>query len=216
LAVEGRVNRGAGIAVILAIASLLCGLTGCGTAPPRAAAKDTHEAASDWHALLPAPLGSLLTDIKVPLREVLLFREDARGLAEAEEQECYAKSGSPFEFAGRSADDYVLCFFAEHLYRVDAALHLAKASALADFAALCDGWHKALTADERDESRCSGRDGNVEFAARLAVPVDDNDAALTLTVSDVAARELFETRVMERLKNAVAAPDAADSPGATP
>jgi hypothetical protein len=207
------VNSGARIAAILSVANLLCGLAACGTTPKRAATQELREAANDWHALLPAPLGSLLTDVKMPLREVLLFRDDARGLAESEEQECYAKSGSPVTFAGRSADDYVLCFFGEHLYRVDAALHLARASAVADFAALCDRWQKSLSAGERDEAHCKGRDGHTEFSAHLAVPVDDSDAALTLTVSDELARDLFEARVLERLKSTDAAADSADSPG---
>jgi hypothetical protein len=191
---------------LLLISSGLCACGGAASRKPEPASAVAAQA-SLWGSLLVAPLGSLLTQVPVALREVLLFREDERGLAESEEQECYAKSGVPFVFDGNPLDDYVLCFTQEHLYRVEAATHWQASTAATNFTAFCSRWLLGATNPEQDAEHCAGRSGEVEYIARLAQPAAGAiDAALTITVTNLPQRADFESRVQQRLQSKDEAP----------
>src|SRR5471030_1579011 len=83
------------------------------------------DASYDWHVLLVAPFGSVLKDVPLTLHEVLLFRDEGRSAASADELECYAvDSGRPL-FVARAPSEYMLCFKHDRLARVEASVRLA-------------------------------------------------------------------------------------------
>jgi hypothetical protein len=174
------------------------------SASAAAAASSIVAATGDWRELIPAPFGSVLTNVQLPLREVLLFRDEPRGAAEAEEQECHAKSGSPFMFAGHPTADYVLCFSEERLYRIEVAQRWNSREPAAEFSSMCDRWLKGLSDMERDATRCHGHEGNTEFSARRIDPASRDELALEIFIYNVPAREAFERRVKERMDAASA------------
>jgi hypothetical protein len=197
---------------------MLAALTGCHTSAPRLARPDHAQAPDtpripegsyDWHDLLIAPFGSVLKDIPAALHEVLLFRDQAHGAAAADDAaagapECYAADSPALRFAGRTPDEYLLCFRQDRLSRIQATVRLAPAGASGVFAAACADWlkHAALDAETQsaagpdaaapgvaapgvatpDAIACDGRDGAIRFSGRLG-----EEADLSITLDGVPA-----------------------------
>ena len=132
--------------------ALLAALTGCraptphATAPARAPAPPPEarplDASYDWHVLVVAPFGSVLKQVPLTLHEVLLFRDQARGGNAADDAECYASDAPAPRFAGRTPDEYLLCFREDRLARIQASVRLTAAEAPEAFAAACTRWLK--------------------------------------------------------------------------
>ncbi len=104
---------------------------------------------SDWRALPPAPFGSRLQDLHLPLHEVLLFDGDAAtsGATEAARQvECYAVDGPRQRFLGRDTDRVQLCFRSGRLHSVEISLPLPAADAAQRLAAYCDAVRRVAEA----------------------------------------------------------------------
>jgi hypothetical protein len=204
------------------LAAMLSTLAACHSLSPRVRAPDralpppnTHEpdGSYDWHGLLIAPFGSVLKDIPVALHEVLLFRDEARGTATADdaatvEAECYAADAPAPRFMGRSPDEYLLCFKHDRLSRIQASVHLGGAQASDVFAAACADWLKkaapattnagapsavapsvgASGAEAQSGAApigaaCEGRDGDIHFNARLE---EEPETALSLTLDSAS------------------------------
>jgi hypothetical protein len=132
--------------------ALLAALTGCRAPTPHATAPDRVPApppearpldgSYDWHVLVIAPFGSVLKQIPLSLHEVLLFRDQARGGTAADDAECYASDAPAPRFAGRTPDEYLLCFKDDRLARIQASVRLTAAEAPEVFAAACTRWLK--------------------------------------------------------------------------
>jgi hypothetical protein len=132
--------------------ALLAALTGCRAPAPHATAPDRAPApppearpldrSYDWHVLVIAPFGSVLKQIPLTLHEVLLFRDQARGGAAADDAECYASDAPAPRFVGRTPDEYLLCFKEDRLARIQASVRLTVAEAPEVFAAACTRWLK--------------------------------------------------------------------------
>lgn len=158
--------------------------------------------ADDWRSLLPVPFGSTAGQIPFALKEVLLFQGSARTGegrgAETDEQECFANDGAPFQLRGIQADDYVLCFFHDRLFRAEAVLRLPKDAAPETLPRWCDEWLDGLADIERDAERCAGREQDTLFEAGLAYDTEIAGPLLTVTVADRSTRDLIEQRQKER------------------
>ena len=141
------------------------------------------DASYDWHVLLIAPFGSVLKDIPVPLHEVLLFRDEARGAAAADDAECYAPDQTAPQFVGHTPDEYLLCFKQDRLMRIQASVRLAT-QAPEVFAAACAGWLQRAVASAAPAApapapapapdSCEGREGATRFSARLGLEPESN------------------------------------------
>jgi hypothetical protein len=169
-------------------------------APKRPIISASHE---DWRALIPAPFGSGLTQVQFPLKEVILFQGDAHGAAAtpaagaqaaSDDQECYSKSGGAFAFRGAETEDYVLCFFHERLFRVEAALRLPQEASEETFGQWCDDWLSGLTEVSRDAERCEGRDKDTQFSATLAYESELSGPLITVLIYDIPAHDAYERR----------------------
>jgi hypothetical protein len=159
----------------------------------------SHE---DWRALLPVPFGSALTQVGFALKEVILFQGEAQGAAgtpaaSSDDQECYSKSGSAFAFRGAETEDYVLCFFHERLFRIEAALRLPKDAPAESFGQWCDDWLAGLSDPKRDAERCEGREKETQFSATLAYESELAGPLITVIVYDVPAHEAYERRAQK-------------------
>ena len=159
---------------------LLSALVSCTSQAPRAAkldqtappdAQQAAESSYDWHALLIAPFGSALKDIPLTLHEVLLFRDQAHDTTAADDAECYDADAAAPRFAGRTPDEYLLCFKQDRLSRIQASVRLAPEQAMEVFTAACAVWLKnAAPAPEtavQSGGACEGRDGAIHFGGRL-------------------------------------------------
>ncbi len=149
---------------------------------------------SDWRALPPAPFGSRLQDLHLPLHEVLLFDGDAAtsGATEAARQvECYAVDGPRQRFLGRDTDRVQLCFRSGRLHSVEISLPLPAADAAQRLAAYCDGWLQgAVSVAQRSAQGCGGAapDGPA-FEATLGEAVDGDAVPLLIVVHEINSRE---------------------------
>jgi hypothetical protein len=143
------------------------------------------DASYDWHVLLIAPFGSVLKDIPVPLHEVLLFRDEARGAAAADDAECYAPDQSAPQFVGHTPDEYLLCFKRDRLMRIQASVRLAT-QAPEVFAAACAGWLQRAVASAAPAApaadSCEGREGATHFSARLG---EESESNLSIVLAGV-------------------------------
>src|ERR1700677_2220159 len=132
--------------------ALLAALAGCRAPTPHATAPDRApppppearplDGSYDWHVLVIAPFGSVLKQVPLPLHEVLLFRDQARGGTAADDAECYASDAPAPRFVGRTPDEYLLCFKEDRLARIQASVRLTAAEAPEVFAATCTRWLK--------------------------------------------------------------------------
>ena len=150
------------------------------------------DASYDWHVLLIAPFGSVLKDIPAPLHEVLLFRDEARGAAAADDSECYAPDQTAPQFVGHTPDEFLLCFRQDRLTRIQASVRLDPAQAPEVFAAACAGWLQRAVASAAPAppapsaapapsavpapaiDSCEGREGATRFSARLGLEPESN------------------------------------------
>ncbi len=187
-----KVNKVRGIATSLA-AILLAGCAStskvaapASAPPPPPQAHVPLDASYDWHGLGIAPFGTLLKDIPLTLHEVLLFRDQGRGAAEAEEPECYGIDGAPPRFVGAVPDQYLLCFRHDRLARIEASVRLKADRAAQEFAEACSLWRKNAAVPGPDEAgTCEGHDGAVHFNAHLAEEPGQTDAAQTVPVLSI-------------------------------
>ena len=144
------------------------------------------DASYDWHVLLIAPFGSVLKDIPLPLHEVLLFRDEARGAAAADDAECYAPDQSAPQFVGQTPDEYLLCFKQDRLTRIQASVRLDTAQAQEVFAAACAGWLQRAVASAAPAApaadSCEGREGATHFSARLG---EESESNLSIVLAGV-------------------------------
>jgi hypothetical protein len=148
------------------------------------------DASYDWHVLLLAPFGSVLKDIRLPLHEVLLFRDDAQNASAAEEAECYAVAGAAPRFIARVPEDYLLCFKHDRLSRIEATVRLPASEAAQDFADACGLWLKnaAAAAAAPDAAVCEGSEADIEFRGSLETEPEGADALLSIKLEHPAGR----------------------------
>jgi hypothetical protein len=157
------------------------------------------DASYDWHVLLIAPFGSTLKGIPIMLHEVLLFRDEAPGGAGADDAECYAPDEAVPQFAGRTPDEFLLCFKQDRLLRIQASVRLATAQAPEVFAAACAGWLQraaaaapapsagptpaaATPAAAPTADSCEGREGATRFSAHLG---EEPESSLSIVLDGV-------------------------------
>jgi hypothetical protein len=134
----------------LGIVASLAALAACVASSPKVVAPDhaqpppevvePADASYDWHGLVVAPFGSLLKDIALPLHEVLVFKDEARGGAESDDAECYAVDAPVPRFVGRAPNEYLLCFKHDRLARVEASVRLTADRAAQVLADACALW----------------------------------------------------------------------------
>lgn len=210
--IRRRDSRSAWFAAMLATVAGCQGQAQRSAPPDHAQAPKPHvspaaaEVSYDWHGLLIAPFGSALKDIPVPLHEVLLFADPAHGGGAADDvaagasagaPECYAPDAHAPDFAGRTPEEYLLCFKQDRLSRVQAAVRLPAAEAQEVAAAACADWllHAAAPTDGAagspaagppagtpGASPCEGRDGAVHFSGRL----EEEESILSITLDNAA------------------------------
>lgn len=154
-----------------------------GGPPPPAPAPASDDPSYDWHRLVILPFGSLLKDSPRPLHEVLLFSEQPPS-GSADSADCYGVDGAPPRFVARVPEEYLLCFAHDRLARIEVSVSLAAADA--DFAHACARWLKGATPGAGSDSRCAGRDGGVDFDARLMHPPAAPAGLLSMTLSAAA------------------------------
>jgi hypothetical protein len=169
-----------------ALTALLC-LAACAASPPTPLPASLPgpiplDGSYDWHVLLPAPFGSVLKDISLPLHEVLLFRDEAQSASAADEAECFAVDAAAPRFIARVPEEYLLCFIHDRLSRIEAAVRLPASQAAQDFAAACGLWLKnaASAAVPPDGAVCEGSDADIGFRASLETGPDHADALLSI------------------------------------
>jgi hypothetical protein len=156
-------------------------LAACATSAPKPAAPLEQapaplDASYDWHVLLVAPFGSVLKDVPLTMHEVLLFRDEARSAAAADELECYAVDGASPLFIARAPSEFLLCFKHDRLSRVEATVRLAPDEAARIFADACGLWMKNA---QTTNAECAGADGGIAFAGHFE---NEPDESAQLTV----------------------------------
>lgn len=145
------------------------------------------DASYDWHVLLIAPFGSVLKDIPATLHEVLLFRDDERSAAAADELECYAVDGKLPRFAARATAEYLLCLKHDRLSRVEATVWVPADEAVKIFADACGLWAKS---GQPAAEGCAGTERGIAYSAHLDSEPKGSETALTvqLDAADGAER----------------------------
>ncbi len=136
------------------------------------------DASYDWHALLVAPFGSVLKDVPLTMHEVLLFRDEARSAAAADELECYAVDGKAPRFLGRAASAYLLCFRQDRLSRIEATIRLPNDEAARIFADACGLWAKNGQAAAAEG--CEGTDRGISFSGHLDSEPQGAETSMTV------------------------------------
>ena len=169
-----RIREGFWAAAVLA-------LSAC-AAPPRKAPEPPPpppplDASYDWHVLLIAPFGSVLKDIPATLHEVLLFRDDERTSAAAEELECYAVDDKLPRFAARPTSEYLLCLKHDRLSRIEATVWVPADEAVKIFADACGLWAKSGQAAAEG---CAGTDRGVAYSGHLDSEPKGSEIAMTV------------------------------------
>jgi hypothetical protein len=142
-------------------------LAGCAAPKPKPPALPPPpplDASYDWHVLLIAPFGSVLKDVPATLHEVLLFRDEARTAAAADELECYAVDSKPPRFVARPAAEYLLCFRHDRLSRIEATVRLPVDEAAKIFADACGLWAKS---GQSAAEGCEGTDRGIAYLGHL-------------------------------------------------
>ena len=129
-----------------ALAGAVLALAACAAPQPKPPAlappPPPLDASYDWHVLVIAAFGSVLKDIPATMHEVLLFRDEARGAAAADELECYAVDSKPPRFIARAPAEFLLCFKQDRLSRIEATVRLPAEDAVKIFANACGLWAK--------------------------------------------------------------------------
>ena len=104
------------------------------------------------------------------------------------------KERVPLTFRGFQADDYVLCFVRDRLYRVETVVRLPKDVPADTFSHWCDEWLNGLTKVDRDDDRCEGRDNDTTLLAGMTYDTEIAGPLVTVVVVDQPTRELLEQR----------------------
>jgi hypothetical protein len=203
-------SAAARIAVAWLCAAVLYACSATPPAPPPAPAAAaapqpparTLPPGDDWRSLLPVPFGSTVRQVPFALKEVLLFQGsvhtgEGRG-GDPDEQECFSDNGPPFHLRGIEADDYVLCFFHDRLYRAEAVIRLPKDAPADTFPRWCGEWLAGLSDTQHGAEHCAGRDLDTAFDATLAYDTEIAGPLLTVVVADQPTREIYEQRQKER------------------
>jgi len=151
-------------------------------AAPRVPGGFLEDAASDWHSLLLMPFGTLLKTSPVPLHEVLLFSDEAHPRLPADGRECFAPNGAPPSLFGVKPDEYLLCFAADRLERIEASVTLASVDAGARFAHACRTWLQDAVPQAAVDGVCEGRGDGATLHARLSSPPGVGRATVSLTI----------------------------------
>ena len=100
----------------------------------------------------------------------------------------------PFKFRGYEAEDYVLCFFRDRLFRAEVVLRLPKDIPTATFAHWCDEWLTGVEVTNLIADRCEGRENDIGFTAGMTYDTEIAGPLVTLVVYDLPTRELYERR----------------------
>lgn len=148
--------------------------------PPPANAAD---ASYDWHALLPAPWGTLLKAMPMPLHEVLLFQDESHGIEARTGEDCYTGDSPPPLFLGRPPQEFLLCFEHDRLNRVEAAVRVDAGEAEAVVTRACGRWLKDALTPPASIEACAGRDADTDWRARLSLMPGAATASLTLMLA---------------------------------
>jgi hypothetical protein len=179
-------------------------LAACASPPPKGSLPETGrampaavpaqndaaaDAAFDWHPLVIAPFGTRLVDSPIRLHEVLLFREQSHGAAEAESKDCYAVNGTVPAFVGRAPEEYLMCFEHDRLDRIEVSVRIEAEVAAKDFGRACALWLGNAQPLAKADDACDGRDGDTAFSARLLALPDEPTAELHMTLSNAAMRD---------------------------
>ncbi len=149
---------------------------------PRVPGGVLEDAASDWHSLVLMPFGTLLKTSPIPLHEVLLFNDEAHPRPPADGRECFAPNGAEPSLFGVKPDEYLLCFAADRLERIEASVTLASVDAAARFAHACRTWLQDAVPQAAVDGVCEGRGDGVTLRARLSSPPGDGRATVSLTI----------------------------------
>lgn len=152
--------------------------------PPAAAVARALPPGDDWRSLLPVPFGSTVSQIPFALKEVLLFQGENRSAGEPDDAECFSKSGVPPMIRGVQAEDYVLCFVRDRLFRVETVLRLAKDVPPDTFNRWCDEWLSGLTEVDRNADHCGGDDHDTTFQAGLTYDTEIAGPLVTVVVAE--------------------------------
>ena len=164
-----------------ALAGAVLALVACAAPQPKPSAPAPPppplDASYDWHVLLIASFGSVLKDVPATMHEVLLFRDEARGAAAADELECYAVDSKPPRFIARAPAEYLLCFKQDRLSRIEATVRLPAEEAVKIFADACGLWAKN---GQPAAEGCAGSDRGIEFTGHLDSEPTGSDTAMTL------------------------------------
>jgi hypothetical protein len=180
-----------------ALAGAVLALVACASPQPKPPAlappPPPLDASYDWHVLLIVAFGSVLKDVPATLHEVLLFRDEARGAAPADELECYAVDSKPPRFIARAPAEYLLCFKQDRLSRIEATVRLPAEEAVKIFADACGLWAKNGQAAAEG---CAGSDRGIEFSGHLDSEPTGSDTAMTvqLDAADGAPEHAPERR----------------------
>ena len=199
-----RIKKSSGLGwQLIGAAALIAGCASQPKPPPATVPPPPQpvlDASYDWHALLVAPFGTALRDIHFTLHEVLLFNDQARSAAPADDAECYAIEGTTPQFLQHAASEYLLCFRHDRLARIEAAVQLPVDRAPRNFADACGLWLRNAAAGAKPDApagatlpsvdTCEGVQAAISFSARL--DPGDTDSLLSITLN--AADAVLELR----------------------
>lgn len=173
-------------------------LTACaGSSPDKIPATRPEAAAADWRDLLVAPFGSARKDIHRAMHETFLFDavpgasmtsadnkspepagvEASSNLA-ATDEECFSLSRDLPQMFRIAPDSYVLCFYHDHLVRVEASLPVASLKVASVWEEICSRVAKLNPETLAEISHtCEGRHASVIFRAAWPDASLPNDAS---------------------------------------
>lgn len=165
---------------------MACACVACAcAAAPRAAVPDSappiSRPAYDWQPLILAPFGTRLADME-PMHEVLLFDDRQHVPGPAEAADCHAPDGPLPQYAGRSPDEFLLCFRHDRLRRLEVTVHLEAAEAAEAFARACAA-SGAAAGGSPAAGVCEGRIPGIAWNAHLDA-TEESAPRLVLTVAD--------------------------------
>jgi hypothetical protein len=120
----------------------------------------------------------------IPLHEVLLFHDESQSASGIDNKDCYTVDGAPPRFLGHEPEEYLLCFGHDRLNRIDASVRVAAAGAEQTFARGCAVWLKNATPTSGSNRLCQGRDGGIEFSARMGDIPGGTESRLSMTLSN--------------------------------
>ncbi len=151
---------------VLLVPLVLSMLAACAGSSGKIPAVRPTTAAPDWHELLVAPFGVARKDIHVEMRETFLFGADqpaeptgieGNNNIAPNDEECFSLSRGLPQMFRIVPDSYVLCFYHDHLMRVEALLPVSTLKIDSLWEEICG----------RAAKNCEARHGSVVFKAAL-------------------------------------------------